>query len=256
MRPIIMPFRLAVCAALVLAAACGTKDAAGPLVASGPTGRIRFVNVITDTTRGRVNAILESVPFGVNLTYAQSTPATLPAPSTALYSAVLSGTRSLVLKRTADTNVTVATIQVTVDANQDRTVYAVGGTGNSAVSSFVTTDTNTAVPTGQTRLRVVQLSPTAGAVDVFITAANADLAAATPAAANVRIQGTSAYFTLAPGAYTVRAVPAGTAPAARGAAVSITLTGLTLAAGAARTIVLAENNVGGAPLRAFVLVDQ
>jgi hypothetical protein len=29
-----------------------------------------------------------------------------------------------------------------------------------------------------------------------------------------------------------------------------------LAGGAARTIVLADNNVGGAPLRAFVLTDQ
>ena len=251
-----MPFRLVALAAVVLAAACGTKDAAGPLVASGSTGRIRFVNVITDTTRGRVNAILESVPFGVNLTYTLSTPATLPAPSTALYSAILSGNRSLVLKRTVDTNVTVATIQVTIDANQDRTVYGIGGAGNSAVTSFVTTDTNTAVPTGQTRLRIVNLSPTAGAVDVFITAGTADLATATPVATNVRNQAASAYITLAPGTYSVRTVPTGTAPAARAAAVSITLIGLTLPAGAARTIVLAENNVGGAPLRAFVLTDQ
>lgn len=242
-------------AALTLLAACGTKDAASPLAPSGPTGRIRFVNVITDTTRGRVNAILESVPFGVNLTYTQSTPATLPSPSTALYSAILSGTRSLVLKRTADTSVTVATIQVTIDANQDRTVYAVGG-GNSAVTSFVTTDTNTAVPSASTRLRIVNVSPTAGAVDVFITAANADLSAATPVATNVRNQGVSGYFTLAPGTYQVRAVPTGTAPAARGAAVSITLNSLALAGGAARTIVLADNNIGGAPLRAFVLTDQ
>jgi uncharacterized protein DUF4397 len=251
-----MLFRHGMFAALTLVAACGTKDAAGPLVASGSTGRIRFVNVITDTTRGRVNAILENVPFGVNLTYTQSTPATLPSPSTALYSAILSGSRSLVLKRTADTNATVAVIPITIDANQDRTVYAVGGAGSSTVTSFVTTDTNTAVPSAGTRLRIVNLSPTAAAVDVFITAAAADLSAATPVASNLKNQSASAYFTLAPGTYSVRTVPAGTAPAARGAAVSITLNGLALAGGAARTIVLADNNVGGAPLRAFVLTDQ
>jgi hypothetical protein len=251
-----MLFRHGMLAALALGAACGTKDAAGPLVASGSTGRIRFVNVITDTTRGRVNAILENVPFGVNLTYTLSTPATLPSPSTALYSAILAGSRSLVLKRTADTNVTVAVIPVTIEANQDRTVYAVGGAASSTVTPFITTDTNTAVPSAGTRLRIVNLSPTAAAVDVFVTAAAADLSAATPVASNVKNQSASAYFTLAPGTYSVRTVPAGTAPGARGAAISITLNGVALAGGAARTIVLADNNVGGAPLRAFVLTDQ
>lgn len=243
-------------AALSLAAACGTKDAAGPLVASGPTGRIRFVDVITDTTRGRVNAILDNVPFGVNLTYTQSTPATLPSPSTALYSAVLAGSRSLVLKRTVDTNVTVATIPVTIDASQDRTVYAVGGVGNSAVASFVTTDTNTTVASTTTRLRIVNVSPTAGAVDVFITATGADLSTAAPVATNVRNQGASPYFAIAPGTYQIRTVPTGTAPGARTGAVSITLGGFALSGGAARTIVLADNNVGGTPLRAFALTDQ
>lgn len=251
-----MLFRNGMLAALTMAVACGTTEAAGPLVPSGPTGRIRFVDVITDTTRGRVNVILENVPFGVNLTYTQSTPATLPSPSTALYSAILAGSRSLVLKRTADTTVTVATIPVTIDASQDRTVYAIGGAASSPVTSFVTSDTNIAVPSGATRLRIVNVSPTAGAVDVFITAANADLGAATPVAANVKNLGASSYVTLAPGTYQVRTVPAGTAAAARGGAVSITLSSLALAGGAARTIVLADNNVGGAPLRAFVLTDQ
>jgi hypothetical protein len=112
------------------------------------------------------------------------------------------------------------------------------------------------VPATGTRLRVVNVSPTAAAVDVFITAAAADLSAATPVASNVKNQGASAYFTLAPGTYSVRTVPAGTASGARAAAVSITLNGVALAGGAARTIVLADNNVGGAPLRAFVLTDQ
>ena len=72
-----MQFGIIACLA-VLVAACGTKDAADPLSPSGAQGRVRFVNVITDTTKGRVNAILEKLPFGVNLTYTQSTPASLP----------------------------------------------------------------------------------------------------------------------------------------------------------------------------------
>src|SRR5436305_4005743 len=113
------------------AAACGTKEAPGPLEPTGATGRVRFVNMITDTTRGRVNAILEGVPFGVNLTYGQSTPATLPSPSTANYSAILAGSRTMLLKRTADTTTLVATVNFTVTSGQDQTVYAIGGASGS-----------------------------------------------------------------------------------------------------------------------------
>jgi Domain of unknown function (DUF4397) len=248
--------RAAFGALLIVASACGTKEATGPLEPSGPTGRVRFVNVITDAARNPVNAILESIPFGVNLTYATSTPATLPAPSAANYAAILTGNRTLVLKRTADTSVTVATIGFTVADGQDLSVYAIGGAGGSAVTSFVTTDVNTAATSAQTRLRFVQLSPTAGAVDVFITAPGADLAAATPNLTSVAYQGVSPYFTVAPGTYQIRAVPAGTAPANRAASVTINVASVAFAGATGRTIVAADNNVGGAPLRAFVLSDQ
>ncbi len=250
-----MKFGIIACLAAGVAA-CGTKDAADPLSPSGAQGRVRFVNVITDTTKGRVNAILEKLPFGVNLTYTQSTPASLAAPSTAFYAAILTGSRSLVLKRTADTNTTVATITFTVSDNQDRTAYAIGGAAGTAVSSFLTTDDNTLPASGQARLRVVHLSPTAGAVDVFVTAVGADLAAATPTLSNVAYQSASTYLAVAAGTYQIRVVPAGIAAAARAGAVVINVGSLALAAGSGRTIVAADNSTGGAPLRAFVLGDQ
>ncbi|HYW31514.1 MAG TPA: DUF4397 domain-containing protein [Gemmatimonas sp.] len=237
-------------------AACGTKDAADPLSPSGAQGRVRFVNVITDTTRGRVNAILEGVPFGVNLRYTEATPAALAAPSTASYSAILTGQRTLVLKRTADTNTVVATIPFTVTEGQDRTVYAIGGASSSVVTSLITTDDNVAPAAGQTRVRVVHLSPTAGPVDIFVTAVGADLFAATPTLANVPYQAASQYLAVPAGTYQVRVVPAGTAPAARAGAVAINVASLVLPANGVRTIVAADNNIGGAPLRAFVLLDR
>ena len=252
-RPII---RVAALAGLALAAACGTKDAPGPLQPSGPTGRIRFVNVITDTTRGRVNVSLDGLPFGVNLTYTQSTPATLPAPSTAPYAAALAGNRPIVLRRTVDTTTVVGTFGVSLAAGEDITVYAFGGAGGSNIGIMVTADVNTPPAAGQSRLRVVQLSPTAGTVDVFVTAPGADLATATPVATSLPYQQASAYFSVAAGTYRIRAVPAGTAPASRTGAVIIDLNNVALAAGTARTIVTADNNVGGAPLRAFLVVDR
>ena len=234
---------------------CGTKDAADPLI-PGPQGRVRFVSLITDTTRGRVNAILESVPFGVNLTYGGTTPSSLPAPATAIYSPILTGTRSLVLKRTSDTTATVATFPLTIANATDYTVYAVGGVGVTPVTAVITTDTNATPVLGAVRVRVVHLSPTAGAVDIFVTAVAADLSLATATLSNVPYQGAAYLPSVAAGTYQVRAVPAGTAPAARGASVSINLASVTLAANSARTIVAADNNVGGAPLRFIALTDR
>ena len=251
---------LALAAAAVLIAACGTKEAPTGLEPTGPTGRIRFVNLINDPARNPVNAILEQLPFGVNLGYGGSTPSSLPAPNTANYSAIYAGARSLVLKKTADTNVTVASFTVTMTENQDRTVYAVGGTGGGTVTSFSTTDDNaTAIPASQTSVRVVNLSPAAGAVDVFVTAPNADLAAATPVATNVAPSAASAYANIPViTAYQVRAVPAGTAAANRGAnvLVSITPTAPTLGAGTGHTIIIADKAAGGGPPTAFVLTDR
>lgn len=243
-------------AALAVLAACGTKDAPTGLQ-SGDQGRVRFVNLITDPARNPVNAILENLPFGVNLGYTAATPPTLPAPATARYSPVLTGSRTLVVKRTADTSVTLATISFTVAKDVDQTIYATGGTSGGAVSSFITTDVNTPAPAAtETRFRVVNLSPTAGAVDVFLTAAGADLATATPSAANVANQSTSAYFTVAPGTYQIRFVPAGTLPANRNASVSITIAAAAYPGGAGRTIVAAENAAGAGAPRGFVLSDR
>jgi hypothetical protein len=215
------------------------------------------VNLITDAARNPVNAILENVPWGVNLGYTATTPASLPAPSTALYSAVCAGDRSVVLQHTPNPSVTHATLAFTIAPEEDHTVYAIGGAGGSVIAAFTTTDDNAAPAAGQARVRVVNMSPTAGAIDVFLTAAGADLATATPNAANLAYRGAT-YLGLgvAAGTYTFRAVPAGTAPVDRDANVRITQTGIVLAAGTVRSIVTADNSTGGAPLRAFVLSDR
>ncbi len=245
-----------IAALALVGAACGTKDAPGPLEPGGPTGRVRFVNLVNDPARIPVNAILESVPFGVNLGYGATTPASLPSPATANYSAILSGARSLVLKKTADTTVTVATIGFTVADNLDYTVYATGGTGGAPVTNFVTTDANPVPTTSQVEVRIVNMSPSAGALDVFVTAPNADLSTATPTAANLAYQAASPYAVFAPGTYQVRAVPAGTLPAARATSVVVTLNNVALAGGTGRTVIIADRAAGGAPLTGFVLSDR
>jgi uncharacterized protein DUF4397 len=241
------------------AAACGTKDAAGPLD-SGAQGRIRFVNLINDPARLPVNAVLENVPFGVNLGYGGTTPSSLGAPSTASYSAILTGDRSLVLQRTANPTSTVATLSFTIVEGADHTIYAQGGTGGGAITGWMTTDPTPAPGAGQVAVRIVNMSPTAGALDFFVTAPNADLSTATPIAANLAFHGESPYVNLAAGTYQIRAVPAGTAPALRSTSVVINFTPPATPApfpsGGARTIVAADAAAGGSPLLAFLLTDR
>ena len=151
---------------------------------------------------------------------------------------------------------TVATITVNIVGGQDRSVYSIGGAGGSVITSFVTSDTNPAAAVGQARVRVVQLSPTAGNVDIFVTPLGADLAAATPTLGSVPFRGVSGYLAVTAGTYQVRVVPVGAAPASRAAMVMINIASLALGGGTGRTIVAADNTTGGAPLRAFVLVDR
>lgn len=248
--------------AIAALAACSTEEAPGPLEPTGPVGRVRLVNLITDANRARVNALLEGQVFTVDLTYGGAAPANLPAPSTAPYAPVYTGERTFVLKRTADTAVTVASLPVTIADNQDRTVYAIGGAGGGAITSFITTDDNAVPASGETRVRIANMSPTAGAVDVFITAIGADLSTATARVTNLAYKQTSNYLSIPAGAYQIRAVPAGTAPANRAAAVTISLASnanpapLAFGSATARTVVLADNATGGAPLRAIVIADR
>ena len=253
-RPRSLRLTWAAVVALVVAA-CGTKDAPGPLEPTSGQGRIRFVNLITDPSRNPVNVILDNLSFGVNLGYTATTPASLPAPSTANFAPIYEGAKSLVLKKTADTSVVVATLPITVTAGTDYTLYATGGTGGATVTGFTVADNNPAITTGQAKLKVTNMSPTAGAMDVFITTANADLTTATPVAENLGTQEVFAGTLVAPGMYSVRTVPAGTLAADRPAAVNSTLS-VTVAAGNGRTIVIADAAAGGTPLRSFVLTDQ
>jgi hypothetical protein len=192
----------------------------------------------------------------VNLGYGAATPASLPSPSTATYSAILTGPRSLVLKKTADTSLVVATIGFTVTENEDRTVFATGGTGGAAVTNFITTDANPVAAAGQVQVRIINMSPSAGALDVFVTVPNADLSTATPTATNLAYQSASPYVVFAPGTYQVRAVPAGTAPSSRATSVVVTLNNVALASGTGRTVLIADRAAGGTPLTAFVLSDR
>jgi len=101
----------------------------------------------------------------------------------------------------------------------------------------------------------VILSQGAGAIDVFVTCVGAALASVTPVASSLTVGSASPYFTMATGGFQGRAIPAGTAPTAR-AAVSLDLANMAFTSGMVRRLVVADNDVGTAPLELFVLTDR
>jgi hypothetical protein len=247
-RGIVMRFRfgtvLFATAFAMLSAGCGERDV-GPTGVS-PTeafGRVRVVNAVANAAgndTGRINVSLESVPLGVNLQYgAGATP----------YNAAYGGDRRFVVTRTHDPSIMVldATVPLTVDTSQ--TVYAVRQGG--AASTFVTLD-NLVLPTGsQVKLRAVHLAPSAGNVDVYVTAPSADITTATPQFANVAPRSATDYLTLTRATYQVRFTTAGT----KTVRVSATVTPPAGTAPLIRTVVALDPQTGTA-LTSAVLSDR
>ena len=235
--------RFAALLAAAVLAACGDKTV-GPtgVTPTQPFGRMRFVNAVADAaTADRVNVTVDGVPFGVSIAYA----GVAPAPPT-LYYPAYEGSRQVAVRRTADTSVKVLDQAVTIAANTDQTVFAIrrGGT----VTARVVADDNSAPPAGNVKLRVIHLAPTAGNVDVYVTAPSANLTTATPTLTNVAPDAVSSYLTMPAGTYQVRFTIAGTKTLIAG----LSVTTPALAAGAIRTVVALDPATGTTPTIALL----
>jgi hypothetical protein len=119
-----------------------------------------------------------------------------------------------------------------------------------AIEPLVLTDDLAAPAAGNVKVRLVHGAPSVGAVDIYVTAPGADLAAATPTLTDVPFKGASGYLEVPAGDYQVRITPAGTKT------VAIDTGALTLAAGLIRTGIAVEAPGGGAPLSALLLADK
>lgn len=247
--------RIAWVSAMAALAACGT-DEVGPtgFEPTQPTGRIRFVHAISDPARANaVNVTVDGVPLGVSLVYAGTTPTTTlpnpgvaPAPPT-LYYPAYTGNRQFAVRRTADTTVHLLDQAVPIAANVDHTVIAVGST---TITALVLADTNTAPAAGSVKLRIVNAATVAGNVDVYITAATADILTIPPTVPALAPRTASAYLERPAGTFRVRFTTAGTKTVVRDISTGA------LAAGAIRTVVLLESAAGLTPLTSTILTDR
>jgi hypothetical protein len=100
----------------------------------------------------------------------------------------------------------------TYAAGTDYTVFAIGQLGNATVTHLTTADDNSAPGADQARIRVIHASPTAGAVDVYVTEPGAPLTDVGRVFSNVTYANpddAARYRSLPAGRYQVRVTNAG-----------------------------------------------
>ena len=147
----------------------------------------------------------------------------------------------------AGTTTTVIDADATLADGTDYTVIASGLVAE--IEPIVLEDDNSAPAAGNVRVRAIHGAPSAPAVDVYVTAPEADLDAATPVLTNVAFGAVAPYLEVPAGDYQVRVTPAGTK------IVVIDSGALTLASGQVRTAIAVDAPGGGAPFDLLVLAD-
>jgi hypothetical protein len=160
------------------------------------------------------------------------------------YLPVSSGARHLQIETSGTTNILLDQTLNLDDASQ--TTYLATNVASS-ISAMVLNDSTVKPSDGNATLRLVNASPSLGAVDVYVVTAGSDLASATPVVRSFGFQGSTDYQTLAAGDYqVVMTVPGSTFPLVDTGTVNLT-------AGQNRTVVALNGISGG--FTATVLAD-
>jgi hypothetical protein len=218
-------------AATALTAACDDDDET-----TGPEGeaRIRVVHASPDAPEVDVllddTEVLSDVPYLVASEYLETS----------------AGAHNLKVNA-AGTTTTVIDADATLADGTDYTVIASGLVAE--IEPIVLEDDNSTPAAGNVRVRAIHGAPSAPAVDVYVTAPEADLDAATPVLTNVAFGDVAPYLEVPAGDYQVRVTPAGTK------IVVIDSGALTLASGQVRTAIAVDAPGGGAPFDLLVLAD-
>lgn len=173
-----------VCAA-VLAVSCG---------GSGST-RIRMVNAVPDQTN--LALLIDGTSVAGNVAYGTSSG----------YMKVSSGSRHVQIEPSGATNVIIDQ-NLTIPSGTDTTIIAENFSTNPS-SALVLTDDNSAPSSGDFKLRIVNVAPSLGAVDVYVVAPNTDLNTVSATVSNLAFGSSSGYQSLAAGAYEIELTNAG-----------------------------------------------
>ncbi len=218
-------------AATAMTAGCGDDDDN-----TGPESeaRVRVVHASPDAPDVDVLVDDASILTGVSYLAASD------------YLDVAAGDRNLKVNA-AGTATTVIDSDVNLVDGTDYTVIASGPV--EAIEPLVLEDDNSEPAAGTARVRAIHGAPSAPAVDIYVTAPDADLTVEEPALSNVGFGDVADYIEAPAGDYQVRVTPAGTK------LVVIDSGALTLGSGQVRTAVAVDAPGGGAPFDLLLLED-
>lgn len=222
--------RIAAVIALIVVGACMTDPPTG----QGPSANIRVVQAVPNAPI--VDLVVDdAAPLVSGLNFRTATG----------FLRVESGTRRIRLMSTAPAT-TLLDDSVFFEFPRALTVIATGMVGG--VEAVIAPDTAPIPLPGDIALRVIQASPSAGTVDVYVTDANASLDAAVPVLEDLVFRGNSGYFMFPTGRYRVRLTTAGT----KSVVYDITQV---YAERSMRTVVTFDKTGGGLPVGGILLID-
>lgn len=215
---------------LVAAAAC--DDSEGPAAVA----RVRFLHAAQGlaTVDFRADGTTRSAAQAFSAAW--SAPATLPI-----------GDNDFTARLTGGATDLATTSKSLVNSASYSVILAKRPTSDTLV---VYTDTAATPAVDKAFVRVMNVAPAAGAVDVYITAADADIATATPQATAVAFLERSAYIEVASGAQRVRLTNAGTKT------VVLDLNPVNLPSRGVRGIAVLDNAAGGSPLQGVISSER
>ena len=220
-----------VAAGLVSVAGCKVDNALGP---SNNQAIVQFINAAN--SYATADLFVDGVDALPGLPYGQGSSIYVNAPTTP---------RSFVIRSAPDTT-TLASSQLVV---QNQGTYALILTQHtSGAGLLVLPDTVSVPPINSIALRIVNVSPAAGAVDVYITGADSTTLT-TPVATNIPFEGVMNYQNVGVGAVHMVITSAGTKT------VLLDVNATELTAGQVRTIVVIDADGGGLPLTWLAIPD-
>jgi len=235
---------------LLIAAVENTGPGTAPIslitAARAGSGEILDVNTPAELRVIHASADAPAVDVVVNNNCASPVLRNVPFPAFSNYLAVPPATYNVKVTAAGNCGAVVIDANLAVAAGKRYSVYATGPLAS--ITPYVLTDDRRRVATGA-KVRIVHAAPTAGRVDIYVTAPGASIATATPAFTNVPLRAETGYVNLAGGSYAVTVTPTGTKTAAIGPAT------ITVADGGVYTAAARDAVGGGAPF-GLILMDD
>ncbi|MEO7042102.1 MAG: DUF4397 domain-containing protein [Gemmatimonadaceae bacterium] len=220
-----------IAAGLVAVSGCQVDNALGP---TNNQAIVQFINAAN--SYATADLFVDGVDALSGLPYGQGSSIYVNAPTTP---------RSFAIRSAPDTT-TLASSQLVV-ANKG--TYALILTQHaSGAGLLVLPDTVSVPPTNSIGLRIVNVSPTAGAVDVYITGADSTTLT-TPVATNIPFEGVTNYQNVGVGTVHLVITSAGTKT------VLLDVNATALTPGQVRTFVLIDADAGGLPITWLAIPD-